>query len=394
MNSMKTAGMICECNPFHGGHEYLIQSVRASGADCVIALMSGCFVQRGEAAVTEPFLRAQAVMRGGADAVLELPFPFSAASAEYFAGVGVSILERLHVDTLWFGSECGDVAVLQQAAQICESAAFREQYAKTVTDEKGTAEAYFDLLRSFCNKELPCSPNDILAISYLRAILARGSNLVPFTVKREGSAFLDETLTDRSFPSATALRQRWKTDGVTAILPFLPQAAASVYAHAGAPAMLQYAERFILGYFRTLPVDACEKIPELSDGLGRRLIQAAYNATSLEELFALASTKKYTSSRLRRGILYTVTGTELADLHSKPAYVRLLAANGNGRRFLAECRKNCDLPIVTRHIDLPCTTEAMRQAELARRAWGLYTLCYPTVLPADALWKKAPSVFP
>ena len=118
---MKRIGIICECNPFHRGHQYLIERAKASGADTVVALMSGYFVQRGEPAVASPFLRAEALLRCGADLVLELPFPYAAASAEYFADAGVDILERLGVDELWFGSECGDLRMLRNVSELTES---------------------------------------------------------------------------------------------------------------------------------------------------------------------------------------------------------------------------------------------------------------------------------
>ena len=102
---MKTAGIICECNPPHAGHAYLIRQAKNS-SDCVVCLMSGPFVQRGDAAVLSPRARARMLLEMGADAVLELPFPYAASSAESFAAAGVSILSRLRVDTLWFGSEC------------------------------------------------------------------------------------------------------------------------------------------------------------------------------------------------------------------------------------------------------------------------------------------------
>ena len=106
---MRTAGIVCECNPFHAGHGYLFSAARASGVDAVIAVMSGCFTQRGEAAVADPISRARILLLGGADAVLELPYPFCSSSAEYFSRAGVEILDRLGVDELWFGSECGDL---------------------------------------------------------------------------------------------------------------------------------------------------------------------------------------------------------------------------------------------------------------------------------------------
>lgn len=387
---MKRVGIICECNPFHGGHAYLIERARAAGADVVVAVMSGCFVQRGEAAVADPYFRAETLMAGGADLVLELPFPYASASAEFFARAGVEILERLGVEELWFGSECGDTERLTRAAEIADGAEFRARYEATVRETGGTAEAFFATLQACCGEEIPSSPNDVLGISYLRAIRSLSASIQPHTVLRVGSAYLDDVLPADHFPSASALRRAWRETGVEGILPYLPSNVAALYATRTAFADLRYAERWILGHFRLTPAEQLEEIAELSGGLGNRLAQAAMQATSLQELLELAATKKYPTARLRRGILFALTSITPRDLRSSPAYVRLLAANRAGREFLAFCRRKEALPVVTRKTDLPHTAEALRQEHREACARSLYTLCQPEVQAGDTLWKQAP----
>ena len=304
---MHTAGIICECNPFHGGHEYLIRRAREAGADCVVAVMSGSFVQRGEPASSDAYLRARAVLLGGADLVLELPFPYSAAPAEFFATAGVEILSSLGVHELWFGSECGDVTLLSRLADLSESPEFQEMYAKTVTESCGTAEAYLDCLARFVEQPITLSSNDLLGIAYLRAIAKKGSKMHPVTVKREGSAYLDTQL-GSGYPSATALRKRWREDGVASILSYLPTAVRAVYADCPMPKDLTHAERLVLGHFRLTPIEELESIAELSGGLGARLKKAAGESATLSEMLARAATKKYTNARLMRGIIFALTG--------------------------------------------------------------------------------------
>ena len=387
---MKRVGIICECNPFHDGHAYLIRRAKASGADAVVAVMSGCFVQRGEAAVVDPYLRAEALLAGGADAVLELPFPYATAGAEFFARAGVDILERLGVDEIWFGSECGDLVALSQIAALTRSEEFFARYEKTAKAKGGTAETYFAILCEMCGEEIPCSPNDILAISYLRAIQESGANIRPVTVKREGSGYADETLTVGNFPSASALRRKWREEGVESLLPHLPVATASLYASVQTPADLRYAERLILGHFRLTSAKELERIAELSGGLGYRMAEAAMQAESLDKFLSLAATKKYPLARLRRGILFALAAIKRDDLRTSPAYVRLLAANGKGRDFLADCRRKGTIPVVTRKTDLPNTPAAERQEAWEQRAWALYALCHESVGTGATLWKQAP----
>lgn len=394
---MKTVGIICECNPFHAGHGYLIEQAKRAGADAVIALMSGCFVQRGEPAIIEPSARARLMLLGGADAVLELPFPYSAAGAEFFGAAGVEILDRLGVDELWFGSECGDLNRLQRLARALDDPAFERLYAEKSSQSMGTAEAFLDCLKSFCGDENPCLSNDILAISYLRALNRLSSGMKPITVQRIGSAYRAEKIGDLSeYPSATALRRLWEKEGLDAILPFLPTGAKEILepcVDAGkAPASFANAERLILGHFRMEDPAHIEQIAELSGGLGSRMMHAAQSANSYESFLALSETKKYPRARLRRGILFALTDLSRQSLKSSPAYVRLLAANAKGREFLSLARKGARIAVLTKRADLPEAPEAQLQAEWERRAWALYTLCMPKPHPADIFWKQAPFI--
>ena len=389
---MKSIGIICECNPFHGGHEYLIRRARQSGADCVVCVMSGCFVQRGEAASLDAHTRAEILIRGGADAVLELPFPYSASSAEHFARVGVEILDRVGIDELWFGSECSDMERLTRLATLADSEVFRARYETRAAGETGTAKAYFDCLSEIAGEDVSCLSNDILAIAYLQALRRLGSKMKPMTVRREGSAYTDETV-GKGFPSATALRRKWREEGIDEILGHLPRACAEVLVRDGVelPADLRYAERLILGHFRLTSADELERCAELSGGLGARMAGLADKASSLDEFLALCATKKYPNARILRGILFALTEISQDDLRTSPAYVRLLAANGTGRRFLSETRKKAGLPVITRRTDLPAGEDAVSQEERERRAQALYALCRPKA-ETTVFWKHAPVI--
>ncbi len=385
---MRTAGIICECNPMHAGHRYLIEAAKRAGADAVICVMSGCFTQRGEAAILDPRTRAKILIDGGANAVFELPFPFSASGAEFFASAGVSMLSRLGVEALWFGSECGDLALLTRAAEISSSEKFSALYRSLCADgNTGTAKAYFDCLDSFGLGET-LSPNDILGISYLRAIKAQRSRMTAKTVRRIGSAFHEDAVREGEFPSASALRGLLGREGIEAWQPYLSKNAfswAKEQVREGlAPVALSNAQTAILSFFRLLGSDLLERTPELSGGLGRRIAEAARRSTDLDGLLAAAATKKYPVSRIRRGILFAMTGVHEEDLRREPAYAVLLAADRVGCAFLARTRKTSEIEVVTSHAGIPQTDAAKRQEELTERAFSLYTLCAPVPLPADA----------
>ena len=393
---MKTAGIICECNPFHSGHRYLIEQARASGADAVVCVMSGYFTQRGDAALVDPYSRAESVIRGGADLVLELPYPYSASSAEFFADAGVNILSRLGVDELWFGSECGDHARLSEAACAVMREDFSKHYRESGAGSVGSAKAYFDLLQSVCGEGFSFLSNDILGISYLCALKRQQSAMRPVTVERKGSAYLDETLRQDEHPSATALRNMILSetvrDAYAYLLPETAEPLKNAEREGLAPASLRYAERAVLSYLRLCDAETLQTVAELEGGLGNRLIDAAKQASTLEELISLASTKKYTNARLYRGILFAMTGVRKEDLRAEPAYVRVLAANSVGCAFMAGNRRDPALSVVTRQADIVRDTNAERQERLHERAVSLYTLCLKNPQDIRALMRKNPTI--
>ncbi len=391
---MRIAGIVCECNPFHKGHQYLINRARENGADAVICVMSGCFTQRGEAAILPPQARAEIVICGGADAVFELPFPHSSSGAERFAEAGVLMLSGLGATELWFGSECGTLDVLNRAAEITLRPEFGEAYQKACTaSNEGTASLYFDLLHSFGASMTSFGSNDALGIAYLRAIRKYGLPMTAHTVCRKGDAYLQSEITDRSYPSASALRKLLFEGGEQAIKPYFDAREFALIqeqiAAGNAPASLERAEQAILARFRLADPETLKTVPELEGGLGRRIAQAARETTSLAELVSLSATKKYTESRIRRGILFTVMGMTKADMQAPPAYAVLLAANEKGCDAIAYTKKTRTIPVVTSHAGLPETDAARRQHAITERAFSLYTLCTKTPMPSDTFLRAS-----
>lgn len=380
---MKTVGIISEYDPLHRGHAYLFEQARAAGADLLIAVMSGDFTQRGEAAILPPMTRAAMAVEAGVDLVVELPFPFSAASARYFAETGVGITAALGADTLAFGTERGDLSALDAWA---EKAAALE---KTGADEpaKATAAAHFDALGAS-----PAS-NDILAVEYLRAIGKSGAKLAPFPVKRVGMGYRDAA--GAGFASATALRDMLRRG--ENVEPHLPPAAAPRFRAAIGEGLFDTAKLgpAMLAFLRTAGGKVTENggvcpFAECGGGLFRHLCRAAENARDYASLCAAAATKHYTDGRIRRALLFALAGVTQKDLKTPPVYVRLLAANEKGLAYLAATRKTRALPVVTKPADAAALGEgAARQRELARRADGLFALCRPVpLLPAELQTQK------
>lgn len=409
---MHSSGVICEFNPFHGGHAYLLSRSRELVGDegCVVCLMSGRFVQRGETAMADPYLRAQMALAGGADLVLELPFPWSSGSAEFFASAGVSALSRLGVEHLVFGSESGDLSLLTAAAEAINTSAFRETYAEFCRAGMGTAAAYTEALKRVCPVELPAdfpSSNELLGIAYLCALKQYEATadhaLTPYTVPRLGADYREDTLSPGCFPSATALRaviREAACDPVAlaAILEgTMPQDSLNVLLRAvsteEAPLSNQRLLAFYHTFYRIRSPEDFENCAEMGGGLANHICRRARETATPDEFFTYLRTKQYTDARLRRALLFGALGVTDRDLKTPPGYTTLLAANPKGCAFLKEWRQTSKdnplyFPVVTKPADAP----EGRQRELSEQADALFTLCYPTPREAGELVRRSPII--
>ncbi len=381
---MKHVGIICEYNPFHTGHAHLIKSL--TGADAVICVMSGNFTQRGEAAILPPHTRAAMAIAGGADLVLELPFPFAASSARYFATAGVRALGGLGVDTLAFGSESGELERLLGFAARAPEGAYRSG-----DKSQGDAAAYFDALGG----EL--SSNDILAVEYLRAIKREAPFIAPFTVCRKGAEYRETVLKKGEHPSATALRREMAAGGD--VLPHIPPETREIFEAGVARYGTADIARLGTAMLALLRGNSAKNelflnVAECGGGLISRLIKCAFEANDYATLCATAATKRYTNGRVRRALLYLLAGVTREDLVAHPSYLLLLAANEKGRDFLAATARQRTVPVVTKQSEIAALrSAAARQRELSRVADGLYSLCFEKPLSPRDLQTRRPLLF-
>lgn len=393
---MKIAGIICECDPPHAGHAYLLHRA-AQESDAVVCLLSGAFCQRAAPAVLDKHARAQMLLSMGADLVLEHPFPSAAAGAEAFARSGVAALSGIGVTSLWFGSECGDLDLLRGAAEKTASASFQTAYADACKNSRrGTADLYFDLLRTVCGASAPVGPNDTLAIAYLKAISSLQADVTARTVKRLGSGFSDADLPENGFPSATALRQLLLSGAADRVYPCLPNDACRDILRREldrgmAPISFAKADSALLGLLRLCDPEKFRSCAGLDGGLGERILKSAAEATSFADLLSRVATKKYPDARIRRGILFGLLGVTAADLVSSPAYLGLLASGPVGRKILSRVRKTDGIsavPVVSSRSAIPRTPAAARVWEMENRAAALISLCYPSSVSAADLLRR------
>ena len=385
---MSTFGIVCEFNPFHRGHQYLLDEARRRGAERIVCVMSGNTLQRGEFAVADSYARAEAAVLCGADLVIELPFPWCSASAEQFARGAIAILKEF-CDGVIFGSECGDIDMLSRAAKTASGEAFRSEYHTRLSDGAPAAEAYFSLLGEYGVGAL-CS-NDLLGIEYLRAAHELGASLSFLTVRREGAGYLQEEMTDNALPSALAIRRLWREGRFDEADAYLPSPAAEIFRRereAGNWISSEALDRVVLSQFRLRNGADFSEVVGADGGLANRICEAARNAKTLDELLEKIKTKRYTDAKLRRQILFCLAGVTEEALSSLPVYTTLLAASEKGRVLLAERRKSAGISVITTRSDAPKDTP---QFILSERISALIGLSMTPMADADWQYRKRPS---
>ncbi len=378
--------IISEFNPMHNGHKYIVKKARELGADSVSVVMSGNATQRGELAIADKYARGKAAIRSGVDLALELPYPWCASSAEYFATAGVYIASQV-ADTLLFGSECGDIELLSRAANISESAEFLQSFEEK-KKAMGAAKAYSEC---FVDAGIPqLRSNDLLGVAYIRAVRRLGVDLACKTVKREGAAYSDTEAREGEFPSATAIRELLARGELERIRSFVPTATAQMLSAAdknGELTDVAAALDAALCFFRLTPPEHFEGVAEAGGGLANRICAAAAECRSGKELFESVRTKRYTDAHVRRAMMFCMTGVGADALDTLPEYTTLLGANAKGRELLANKRRAGGLAVVTKPADAP---RASAQYQHSAKLDLLFGLARPQRSAAsDALRKNA-----
>ena len=385
---MKVAGIIAEFNPFHNGHRALCTAARQAGATHIAAVMGGNFVQRGDIAITDKRVRAACALECGVDLVLELPLPWGISAAQTFARGGVSLLAAAGcVDTLAFGSESGETKPLQNLAQALADPRVEGELkvllSTGITYARGMQLAVERVFGSPFAAFLS-SPNNLLAIEYLRAV--RETNWQPelFTLKRQGASH-DGFIPVGEYASASYLRGI-ANRGTTSLAGYIPPQTIEILAEAEQdglfPTDISRIEMAILAILRRLDISELRHLPDISEGLENRLYTAIKSSTSLAELFAGVKTKRYTLARVRRLVFSAFLGIKRKHTEHPPPYIRILGLNQRGEDILAKMKDKASLPMDTSIQRIikggcPCAS-ALARAEV--RATDLYTLALPKPL--------------
>lgn len=322
--------VICEFNPFHNGHRYLLEQLPCGEGDYTVCIMSGSFVQRGEPAAFDKWQRAAAAVRYGADLVLELPLPYALSDGDRFAAKGVELAAALgQPATLAFGTECEDLDGLERLAQVEESA-----ISPLIKDFLDQGHSYGAARQLALEQLLPAqaellrSPNNLLACGYIRACLQRG---LAFTAIRRTNAHDGAPI--GAMASASYIRkhpQEMQKYTPCPQGPMLDTAAA---------------EQGILTLLKTKTADRLRRSANISEGLENRILAALFESPTLSSLTDRIKTKRYSHAKLRRALCAAALGIPAGLPEADAPYLRVLAFGKKGRSLLRSLKETACLPL-------------------------------------------------
>ncbi|SDG69415.1 Predicted nucleotidyltransferase [Aneurinibacillus thermoaerophilus] len=392
---MKTVGIVVEYNPLHNGHAYhFVEAKKRTGADAIVAVMSGHFLQRGEPAIVNKWARANMALRLGVDLVLELPFVYATQNAERFAFGSIATLHATGVvDAVCFGSESGEISWMKElAARLAEEpSAFQTALKQELSQGKSYPAAYGRAIKMLLpdteeaeNTRHAAEPNNILGLNYCLALHRLQSPMKAVTIKRQKAGYHQTDITDKNIASATALRRmifERENVGLDVLLPYVPAGTLEVLKQEKA------AGRFPMSWERFFPYlqhqlltrwpEELATIHEMNEGIERRLLQVLPGTDSFFELMNALKTRRYTWNRLQRLLLYSMLNLTRekmarAECAPGPTYIRVLGFNEIGRKLLKKMKEVSALPVITR---VPKNRHPMLSLDV--QAGAIYALGYP-----------------
>jgi len=361
---LRATGVVVEHNPFHNGHLYHIKESRENtGADIVIAVMSGNFLQRGEPALVDKWTRAQMALNGGVDLVIELPYVFATAQASDFARGSISILEAIGCSSFCFGSEQGTIEPFINTYELITSQ--KESYQLLIKQFMQTGMSYPKALNEAyatltVNKESSSyvdlsKPNNILGYHYIESALQMDAQIQPVTIQRIVAGYHDDIEEDQSIASATGIRKAIFDDAsIQEISQYMPLSSVENIlkwkSDIGVFGSWQQFWPFLRFTILRMSTNELSTHAEVTEGIENLIKEAAKTSDTFEDFMSVVKSKRYTWTRIQRMLTHIYTGFTWTDLHhhKEPTYLRLLGMTQNGQKYLNENKKNLALPLLSR----------------------------------------------
>lgn len=343
---MDKIGIICEYNPFHNGHIYHLEKIKEMFPDSFITLvLSASFTERGEFSYLTKWDKTRIALKYKVDLVVELPFIFTVRSADLFAYYAVSMLEKLKMDYLIFGSETDDVDTLKN---LVSTMLYNKDYDKLV-------KKYLDLGNNYpasCMKALYNltnvninNSNDLLGISYIKTIFLNNYKIKPLTIKRTNNYLAKEITNDIS--SATSIREYYlNNQDIDKTIPNITKQYLTIKKN--------YQEKYfsILKYKLINEINDLDKYLDVVEGIDTRIKKVILKSNTLKELIDNIKTKRFTYNKLNRMFLHILFNFEKKDSKQDLNYIRILGFNQKGRLYLKTIKNDLDIPLITNYKDI------------------------------------------
>lgn len=342
---------------------YHIQAAKnVTNAECILAVMSGTFLQRGEPAIIDKFHRTKAALTSGVDIVVELPYVYAVQSSEWFAKGAVHSLYHLGVDSICFGSEQGEIQYFRSAYHRLKNsqAAFKKELyhylSKGWAFPEASRKGYEKIGLSDLQIDLS-KPNNILGFSYVKEVMEHNLPIQLSTIKRINSDYHDEKITG-SITSATSIRNDlFHTKRISPeVKNALPKSSIQQLESYKEIATVWHSweDYFPLLQYRvmTMTIDELIQIHGIAEGLEHRIKRTAKQVSSFQEWMEAIKTKRYTWTRIQRIFVNILTNTKTAEIKHilhKPSvpYIRLLGLTAKGQAYLNEKKKDLSIPLLS-----------------------------------------------
>ena len=396
---MKITGVITEYNPFHLGHSLHLQKAKEdTNAEGIIAIMSGNFIQRGGPSLIDKSNRAIIAVQNGVDLVIELPLIYSLSSAEGFALGAVKILDATKVvDSLYFGSECGELSDLITISDSLNSesdflkASLKDSLSEGLPFHKARESAISKVHPTINVKDILSNSNNILSIEYLKALKKINSNITPYTLKRMGANYNEGEL-KTSFPSATSIRKcLYENMDLSLLKSSLPNETYNIlssltkdkYKFVFSEDMFKYLKYKLLTQGSSL-----SNISDINEGLDYKILKEIVYSNSFNELVIRVKSKRYTYTKISRILTSFFIGLENYPTstlkNEEPKYIRPLAFNEKGSKILKEIKKKGNINIITK-LPKKLSDSTLELDLLGTRA---YSLLNPAISPMEDYLKS------
>lgn len=339
---MESIGVIAEYNPFHNGHLYHLKKIKEKYKDCpIILVMTGNFTERGDVAIIDKWKRTEIALKAGVDLVIELPFPFATQSADYFSFGAITLLEKLHVTKVIFGSESNDIETLKLIAKTQNNNPDFDKLVKIYSKFGKNYPTAISLAIKDLTNEIITAPNDLLGVSYIKTILKNNYKIIPETIKRTND-YHDKNI-EEEISSATSIRLALKENkNIDNQIP-------------------EYEKKyltdlhFIEDYYPFLKYKIITEkdlsiYNTVDEGIDKLLKKEILKATSYNDLITNLKSKRYTYNKLSRMLLHILLNftKEEKEKFRNITYIRILGLNQTGRKYLNSIKKDLTIPLISK----------------------------------------------